>query len=117
MKKNIVLTFAIVLLAIYSKAETKPKTTQISGVVYENINSTEKPLAFAYVFVENSTVCTYTDETGSFNLDLPKGNYTVKVSFKGLKSTNKNISIKNSKTDELKLILNSSTTNLAEQID
>jgi hypothetical protein len=113
MKKSYLIIFAILLVSTVSFAKNKPETIKLNGTAFENTNGIEKPLAFAYVYIENSTTCTYTDCEGNFNLEVPKGKQKIKVSFKGLACSEKTITRKDTQKP-IKLILNQTNIQLAE---
>lgn len=115
MKKSYLIIFAVLLVSTVGFAKNKPKTIKLNGIAFENTNGIEKPLAFAYVYIENSTTCTYTDSEGHFNLELPKGKQKINVSFKRLNSIEHTINKKEPKSSSLKLVLNSSENNLTKK--
>lgn len=87
------MTFSFVaLLATIGFSQGK---VSIKGTVYQN-NEKKSPLCMAYVYVDNTVYCTYTDEKGNFELDLPKGKHNVKISFKGYTSANRVVNVKKS---------------------
>jgi len=113
MKMKTIITIAILALSLSVFAGSKNKLKQIEGTVYENNNGKEIPLALAYVYLENSTICTYTNNDGTFSLDLPKGKHTLTIAFKGLNKIEKTITVAGDK-EPLKLVLNSKNSQLAD---
>lgn len=74
--KKILLTlvFAWFILAVaYSQ------TGLIKGSVFED--ATNEPLPYVMIYADGTTLGTTSDLNGNFSLELPVGNYTVKVSF------------------------------------
>lgn len=87
----------VLLLSIsFQQAEAKEKTFTIKGQVYEQENGKQKPLPMAYIYVDNTIYCTYTNNNGSFEIDLPKGKHDIKVSFKGCNTETQTLNVKNS---------------------
>jgi len=103
--KKYILVILVAIVGI-TTAQAANKDTSVKGIVYENNNSEEvKPLSMAYVYVDNTIYCTYTNNDGSFELDLPKGHYEIKVAFKGFEPISQVIDVKNSKPIQLELTL------------
>lgn len=103
------MTFALVtLLATAAFSQSK---VSIKGTVYQN-NEKKSPLCMAYVYVDNTVYCTYTDEKGNFELDLPKGKHNLKISFKGYSSANRVVNVK--KSNDVNMDITLIEENLAE---
>lgn len=66
------------------------QTLQLKGVVLENNND---PVEGAYVYVkDNSTIYTFTDHDGRFELNVPEDTKVITVAFVGLKTTDAKLS-------------------------
>lgn len=102
--KKYILVILVALVGI-TTAQAAEKETAVKGTVYENNNQVNKPLSMAYVYVDNTVYCTYTDNNGSFELNLPKGHYEIKVAFKGFEPVTQIIDVKNSKPINIELNL------------
>ena len=88
MKTLISILFVLVIVAAQAKSfESEGKTVQ--GKVVETVNGISQPVALAYVFIENTDICTYTHEDGTYSLNVPKGKHEMKVVFKGYKTETK----------------------------
>ncbi|WP_339659468.1 TonB-dependent receptor [uncultured Polaribacter sp.] len=103
MKKNIFFLFLFV--SILANAQT---FTLNGKVVDENNES----LPSATILVKENNQGTSTDFNGKFSLNLPKGKYTIQVSFIGYKTVFKAISL--TKNDEIEFVLLPDSTVLEE---
>lgn len=81
------------------------KKSSISGVVYENVNGYKIPLSLASIKCKGTTIGTFSEKTGDFELDLPEGKYTVTFTFAGYKSVQKELKIKKNKDIYLEITL------------
>jgi hypothetical protein len=97
MKTKIVSIAFILLAGFLNFASAKNNPSTVSGTVYETVNGLEQPVALAYVFIDNTVNCTYTNLDGSFDLNLPEGKHTLKVVFKGYETKTQKISVKKGK--------------------
>lgn len=88
MKTLFPILFVLVIVVTQARSfESEGKTVQ--GKVVETVNGVSQPVALAYVFIENSDICTYTHEDGTYSLNIPKGKHEMKVVFKGYKTETK----------------------------
>jgi len=83
-KQKIVTTF--LLLAVFFTANAQ--TFIVSGNV---VDSQQEALVGATILVQKTTKGTATDFEGKFHLKLPKGNYTIQVSYVGYQTIRKTI--------------------------
>jgi hypothetical protein len=88
---------------------------QIKGSIFDA--STKKPLAFANVFLNKTTLGTVADSSGHFLIrHVPAGNYEIIGSFIGYASFRDTIEIKNGKLLEIEIKLKSEAKKLDEII-
>ncbi|MEH6705293.1 MAG: TonB-dependent receptor [Galbibacter orientalis] len=66
------------------------RTHTFSGTILDEIN---QPILGANIFIKEKGTGTTTDENGQFSIQLPQGNYSVLISYIGLKSEEKQISL------------------------
>lgn len=95
MKKFITAIIATVLFTGVSFAGEKVNTSELKGKVVESVNGVEKPIPFAYVYCEGTTISAYTNEKGEFSLPVDKaGKYTLRFSHAGYAVVEKEVKIK-----------------------
>ncbi|UOB17952.1 TonB-dependent receptor [Abyssalbus ytuae] len=72
------------------RKETKkqPSVYKLSGII---LDDTGQPLPDANVYIQEETTGTTTNENGYFSIQLPEGNYTLIISYLGLKSQTKQV--------------------------
>lgn len=100
MKKLIVTIIAAVLFSGLALAEEKVEP-QLKGRVMETVDGKEKPVQFAYVYCEGTTISAYTNEKGEFTLPVAKaGKYTLRFSHAGYAVVEKNVKVKKNTTSE-----------------
>lgn len=98
MKKVFVLLALVGLFSVSALAENK---VSIKGTVCENNENKNTPICMAYVYVNNTVYCTYTDQNGNFELELPKGKHSVKIAFKGYTTKTRVINTKKIKNIDI----------------
>ena len=103
MKKNIFFLFLFASILVNAQSFT------LKGKVVDENNES---LPGATILVKGSKQGTSTDFDGAFLINLPKGKYTIQVSFIGYKTISKEISI--IKNDEIKFTLLANLTVLEE---
>lgn len=92
MNKISTLLFLFILL-FNSLVAQEAKTGTVSGKVF----GTKEALPSAYIFLDGTSYATTTKEDGSFQLvDIPAGNYKLKIAFIGFQTLYKDISLKTS---------------------
>ena len=84
MKKNIFFLF------LFASILANAQTFTLKGKV---VNENNEPLPGATILVKEPKKGTSTDFDGKFNVNLPKGNYTIQVSFIGYKTASKAITL------------------------
>lgn len=114
MKTKLVISVLIFLASFNFSLSAKNNPTRVFGKVQENTNGKTQAVAFAYVYFENSTFCTYTDSDGNFELEAPAGNHTLKIVFKGYKTVEHKVKTNNDK--ELQVTLKPEASEFAENI-
>ncbi|PKP11587.1 MAG: hypothetical protein CVU09_01785 [Bacteroidetes bacterium HGW-Bacteroidetes-4] len=114
MKIKLFISIIIFLASFSFTLSAKNNPTRVFGKVQENTNGKTQALAFAYVYIENSTFCTYTDNNGNFELEAPAGTHTLKVVFKGYKTSEYKVKISNNK--EIQITLKPEVSAFAENI-
>jgi hypothetical protein len=98
MKKLIVSIIATVLFSSLALASQKTEP-QLKGRVMETVNGQEKPVQFAYVYCEGTTISAYTNENGEFTLPVDKvGKYTLRFSHAGYAVVEKDVKVKKHST-------------------
>ncbi|MGE4287417.1 MAG: carboxypeptidase-like regulatory domain-containing protein [Salinivirgaceae bacterium] len=107
-------SFLLLLVSFSLALSAKNNPTRIYGTVQENNEGKTQAVAFAYVYIENSTYCTYTDSDGNFEMEAPSGTHTLKVVFKGYKTAEQKVKPGNDK--ELKVTLQPEAPTFAENI-
>ena len=94
MKKLFVTIIATVLFSSLALASGKAES-QLNGRVMETVDGQEKPVQFAYVYCEGTTISAYTDEKGEFTLPVDKaGKYTLRFSHAGYAVVEKDVKVK-----------------------
>lgn len=82
MKYLITAMVALIILIASLNVESKtPETTKVNGVVTVK-NDTVNKASFFNVFIDGTVYCTFTDEYGEFELNLPKGEYELVITSK-----------------------------------
>jgi iron complex outermembrane receptor protein len=103
MKKNIFFLF------LFASILANAQTFTLKGKVVDENNES---LPSATILVKENNQGTSTDFNGKFSLNLPKGKYTIQVSFIGYKTVSKAISL--TKNDEVEFVLLPDSTVLEE---
>ncbi|WP_347052753.1 TonB-dependent receptor [Flavobacterium olei] len=70
--------------------KTGKKKSTLKGQVFDN---EKQPVIGANVFIKELATAAVTDVNGKYALDIPNGNYTVAISYVGLKNQEKNITV------------------------
>lgn len=78
----------IIIFSLISFVAFSQQTLQISGKVYDKANNL--PLEYSIVYIKNtqnpsSVFGGTTDNKGAFSIDVPKGNYDIKIDFMSFK--------------------------------
>lgn len=78
----------IIIFSLISFVAFSQQTLQISGKVYDKANNL--PLEYSIVYIKNtqnpsSVFGGTTDDKGAFSIDVPKGNYDIKIDFMSFK--------------------------------
>ena len=95
MKKILITLVAAVMTIGMASAAEKEDSKALSGRVVESVNGDVKPVQFAYVYCEGTTISAYTDENGEFSLPVEKaGRYTLRFSHAGYQVVEKEVKIK-----------------------
>jgi len=91
MKKNTILKPILYLLCllfvVFASAQSEKAT--VTGTITSN----NQPVAFATIYVKNGINGTSADENGNFQLQVPSGNITLKISSQGYRSASKNLNL------------------------
>ncbi|MGK0448322.1 MAG: iron complex outermembrane receptor protein [Polaribacter sp.] len=103
MKKNIFFLF------LFASILVNAQTFTLKGKV---VNENNESLPGATILVKEPKKGTSTDFDGKFNVNLPKGNYTIQVSFIGYKTVSKEITL--TKNEEINFSLLPNATVLDE---
>lgn len=89
------LTFMI-MLGIISNSFAQTDKGNITGTIKDK---TGKPVEFANIQVEKTTLGAYTDENGKFTIkNIPQGDYTIIASIIGFEPIKQNVTIKTGET-------------------
>ncbi|MFB6341290.1 carboxypeptidase-like regulatory domain-containing protein [Saccharicrinis sp. FJH62] len=107
MKTTVLLFFILFSVTVFGS--NKQEKSKISGVVYENVRGYKIPLSLANIQCKGTTIGTFSEKTGDFELDLPEGKYTVTFSFAGYKPVKKELKIKKNKNLYLEITLEDNT--------
>lgn len=100
MKKLFVSIIAVLLFSGLAMANDKLEP-QLKGRVVETVDGKEKPVQFAYVYCEGTTISAYTNEKGEFTLPVEKaGKYTLRFSHAGYAVVEKNVKVKKNAAKE-----------------
>ncbi|MEM7298677.1 MAG: TonB-dependent receptor, partial [Bacteroidota bacterium] len=90
------------------------QSNTVSGVV---VDEAEKPLPFATVVVEGTTIGVISDKSGAFKLvDIPKGEVRISASFLGYSKESIDLSLGSNETIEHKFILKASVNSIDEVV-
>jgi hypothetical protein len=109
MKKEAITSLALCLFAIVSFAQTG----QVKGRVIDA--KTFKPLQFATVYLNQTTIGTITDDQGDFTMqNIPAGPYEVVVSYVGYQPYQSRVNVNDSIPVTMSIKMVVSTTNLEE---
>ncbi len=104
---NLKLTLFITLLSFFTGSKLFSQTGSIAGFISDE-NGISVP--GANVVIENLKKGAFTDFDGRFTLlSIPKGTYTLKVSYLGYKDITKEVEVKDKETTSVKLELASSS--------
>lgn len=95
MKKLLITLVAVVMTVGMASAAEKEEAKALNGRVVETVNGDVKPVPFAYVYCEGTTISTYTNENGEFKLPVEKvGRYKLRFSHAGYKVVEKEVKLK-----------------------
>ncbi len=109
--KRLTILFSI-LIQISAGNQLRAQTGLISGTIRDA--KTQKPLAFANIFMNKTTIGAVADESGTFTIhNVPVGTYEIVGSFIGYTSYRSNIEIKEGEVLHLDIKLNSEVKALA----
>jgi iron complex outermembrane receptor protein len=97
MKKNIFFLF------LFASILVNAQTFTLKGKV---VNENNESLPGATILVKEPKKGTSTDFDGKFNVNLPKGNYTIQVSFIGYKTVSKEITLTKNEEINFRLLPN-----------
>jgi iron complex outermembrane receptor protein len=97
MKKNIFFLF------LFASILVNAQTFTLKGKV---VNENNESLPGATILVKEPKKGTSTDFDGKFNVNLPKGNYTIQVSFIGYKTVSKEITLTKNEKINFRLLPN-----------
>jgi Ca-activated chloride channel family protein len=106
MKKLILLTLMIAVLAAFKTSSTR----HITGTVFGNDD--KLPIAGATITVEGTRIGTQTNNKGTYAIDVPEGKTQLIFNFIGYQSKK----VKLGKTDRLDVYLKPSSSNLSEVV-
>lgn len=89
MKKNIRLIPVLYILCLLSVvlASAQSEKATVTGTITSN----NQPVAFATIYIKNGANGTSADENGNFQLEVPSGNITLKITSQGYRSASKDI--------------------------
>lgn len=103
----------ILFFFFWTNIAVNAQNGQIEGVASEN----GEPVAFANIYLENTSIGTSSNEKGNYVLkDIPAGSYTLKVTVLGYRSFTKNISIEKSQAKTINIQLIASSEQLEETV-
>lgn len=101
MKYIIIITIAFLQISIIN-AQNKKKKTDANIFGHVICINCDEHLSFATISIKGTTIGTTTDETGHYQLiNLPEGNHTIKASYIGYKSVEKQVTIKKGESKEI----------------
>lgn len=113
MKIKYLLIIFLFLLAYSLNAQKQHTDANIIGDVQCN----GEHVPFINITIDGTTIGTTTDGTGHFQLiDVPEGNYTVRVSGIGYKSVTKDISMIHDETIEIKFVVEEDVLHMEEVV-
>src|SRR4051812_25345137 len=84
--RRYLLLVVLIIISLHASAQSYVLTGKITG-------STNKPVAFAAVYIKNSTYGSVSNEEGKYELKLDKGNYDVIYRFPGYKEVTEKLTI------------------------
>ncbi|PTT03618.1 hypothetical protein DBR27_10230, partial [Flavobacterium sp. HMWF030] len=93
LNKSSLVQFSIVGNNIFVKHKTtkgNKKTNKLTGQV---LDESREPVIGANVFIKETSTGATTDKNGMYSLELDNGNYTVQISYVGLRNKEKQITI------------------------
>lgn len=93
LNKSALVQFSIVGNNIFVKHKTtkgNKKTNKLTGQV---LDESREPVIGANVFIKETATGATTDKNGMYSLELDNGNYTVQISYVGLRNTEKQITV------------------------
>ncbi len=100
MKKLIVTLVATVLFSGMAMAGEK-EALELKGRVVETVDGQQKPVQFAFVYCEGTTISAYTNEKGEFTLPVEKaGKYTLRFSHAAYAVVEKEVKVKKNTSKE-----------------
>jgi hypothetical protein len=104
--------FSLIALLFFSTltvfAGNKDDKAKVKGIVYENVRGYKLPLSLATIQCKGTTIGTFSEKTGDFELDLPKGEYKVTFAYVGYEPVIKELKIKKNKEIYLEVTLEES---------
>lgn len=102
--KKISIFILIFSFVFVSELYSQKSTATVNGIVKDAVN--KEPLIGAYVFIENTSFGAVTDIDGKFAiLNIPSGDYKIKVSYIGYDDQVLDIHLNESEKKELKIFL------------
>lgn len=104
MKSTLIILLLFISLSVLAGGNNANKA-KINGVVYENVRGYKLPLSFATIQCKGTTIGTFSEKTGGFNLDLPEGKYTITFAYVGYKPVVKELKVKKNKEMYLEVTL------------
>ncbi|MDR6301571.1 TonB-dependent receptor [Mesonia maritima] len=77
-------------ITVKSKSKTAQENYTLSGIILDDLN---QPLLGANIYIKEEAKGAVTNENGYFSIKLPKGNYTVIISYVGFKEKTEQIAL------------------------
>ena len=104
------------ILSIYASSNEPDKEKTDANIV-GHVTANGEHIPFANVFIKGTAIGTTTDETGHYQLiNLPEGNYIVRVQVIGYKPKEETVSLHKGETKELKFDLQEDVLGLEEVV-
>jgi len=103
-----------ILALLVCPAAQAEETGRLRGPVLDDYNAVTLP--GAPVEIEGQDGVVYTDMDGNFDMALPAGTYTVKVTFSGYKPASRTVEVVAGETTEVAIVLSLGTVSLTEEI-
>lgn len=86
----------IILIAAFNVESKTPDNNTVNGTVILK-NDTINSASFFNVFIDGTIYCTFTDEFGEFELNLPKGEYELVITSKSYGEIKRDIKVSKKK--------------------